>query len=349
MQPPAKGILLGSACRRGRDPEMGALMAALMANRTRAQTAGWPLGLGRLRGLLRLAITCVAIAWLTIPGRAAFAEQHPDEATKEHPPAILYEVRTGHSTPPSFLFGTIHSDDPRVLDLAEPIVSAFAASEGFALEVVPDANAIIRAMVSMTFKDGRSLSDVLPPDLYPRAAAALEGLGMPPAAFNDFKPWAVVTLLSVPRGEGGDFLDLRLHSQAVEAGKQVTGLETMEEQLAIFEGLDEGDQVILLRETLDSLASLPDRLEALISAYLERDLDALMVLGERYLDGGDPRLAGLIRETAVRSRNHRMAERMVPLLDEGGWFIAVGALHLPGSEGILELLRARGYQVSPHY
>jgi uncharacterized protein YbaP (TraB family) len=273
----------------------------------------------------------------------------PDADQAGHPNALLYEIRSETSTDPSYLFGTIHSEDPRVLDLAAPVLDAFRDSRGFALEVVPDADAIIRAMVSMTFKDGRTLSDALPPELYPRAAEALKGLGMPPAAFNDFKPWAVVTLLSVPRGENGEFLDLRLHREAVEAGKRVAGLETMEEQLAIFEGLDESDQVALLRETLDSLDSLPDLLATLIAAYLERDLDALQTYGDRYLDGADPRLAALFREVAVRSRNHRMAERMGPLLDEGGWFIAVGALHLPGTEGILALLRAQGYRVSPHY
>jgi uncharacterized protein YbaP (TraB family) len=278
---------------------------------------------------------------------AAAPDADADEAS--HPKALLYEIRSETSPEPSYLFGTIHSEDPRVMDLADPVLDAFRESTGFALEVVPDAEAIIRAMVSMTFKDGRTLSDALPPELYPRAAEALEGLGMPPAAYNDFKPWAVVTLLSVPRGEGGEFLDLRLHRDAIETGKRVVGLETMEEQLAIFEGLDERDQVALLRQTLDSLDTLPDLLAALIAAYLERDLDALQTYGDQYLAGSDPRLAELFREVAVRSRNHRMVERMGPLLGEGGWFIAVGALHLPGTEGILALLRGQGYRVSPRY
>jgi uncharacterized protein YbaP (TraB family) len=294
-------------------------------------------------------LLALILAASLFPAVLVAAESDADADKASHPKALLYEIRSDNAAPPSYLFGTIHSEDPRVLDLAEPIVTAFQASAGFALEVVPDADAIIRAMVSMTFKDGRTLRDVLPPGLYLKAAAALEGLGMPPAAYNDFKPWAVVTLLSVPRGEGGEFLDLRLHRDAIEAGKQVAGLETMEEQLAIFEDLDEREQVALLRETLDSLDELPDLLATLIAAYLERDLDALQTYGDQYLDGSDPRLAELFREVAVRSRNHRMVERMGPLLDEGGWFIAVGALHLPGTEGILALLRAQGYRVSPRY
>jgi hypothetical protein len=260
---------------------------------------------------------------------------------------ILYRVRSPAAPTPSYLLGTIHSEDPRVLSLPEPVRTAFEASPALALEVVPNSEAIIKSMVAMTYTDGRTLKEVLPPDLYQRAAEALGGLGMTPAAFQDFKPWAVVTLLSLPPAEKGEFLDLVLYRAALESRKEIKGLETMEEQLAVFDGLSEADQIALLRETLDARDRMPAMFEDLIRAYVAQDLDALMERSELYLQDGDPRLAALFREAAVDSRNRRMAERMQPLLDEGGWFVAVGALHLPGQEGVLRLLEERGYEVRP--
>jgi uncharacterized protein YbaP (TraB family) len=297
------------------------------------ERGGWSCQTWWLAGILFAVTATASLAWAQDP---------------EAPKGIFYVVRSASTPTPSYLLGTIHSEDPRVLDLPGPVRSAFDSSHSFAMEVVPDAEAIIKSMVTMTYTDGRTLKEVLPPDLYQRAAETLGELGMTPAAFQDFKPWAVVTLLSLPPSEKGEFLDLVLHKAAVEARKEIKGLETMEEQLAIFDDLSEADQIALLRETLDSRDQMPAMFEDLIQAYLAQDLDALVERSDRYLQDGDPRLSALFREAAVDSRNRRMAERLPPLLDQGGWFIAVGALHLPGEEGVLRLLERRGYQVQPY-
>lgn len=261
---------------------------------------------------------------------------------------ILYQIQSPTASAPSFLLGTIHSEDPRVLALPDPVRAAFAASPRFALEVVPDAEAILKSMITMTYTDGRTLREVLPPDLYGRTAQALGNLGMTPNAFADFKPWAVVTLLSLPPAQDGDFMDLILYRTAIGSGKEIKGLETMEEQLAIFDTMSEADQIALLKETLDARPQMTALFEDLIRAYLAQDLDALTARSERYLQDGDPRLAALFREAAVDSRNRRMAERLEPLLHQGGWFVAIGALHLPGEAGVLHLLEKSGFQVTPY-
>lgn len=262
---------------------------------------------------------------------------------------VLFEIQSAPGRAPSFLFGTIHSDDPRVTELPAQVQAAFDASPGFILEVIPDGSAIIKAMVTMAYTDGRRLSDVLPSELYRQASAALAERGMPEEAFRDFKPWAVMTLLSAPPAERGELLDLMLYRAAVEDGKRLEGLETMEEQLAVFDDLALTDQVALLRATLESWDQLPRMLDQLVMAYLARDLDALLELSEAYIAASEPRLASLFWEAVVESRNRRMLERLIPLLDQGGWFVAVGALHLAGDSGIVESLRRHGYRVSSVY
>lgn len=260
--------------------------------------------------------------------------------------AILFEIRSASGAAPCFLFGTIHSNDRRVVALPEAVRQAFAASPGLALEVVPDGPAIIKAMVTMAYTDGRQLRDALPPDLYRETARALGELGMSEEAFKDLKPWAVVTLLSAPPSDTGELLDMRLYRQAASEDKRIRGLESMAEQLAVFEDLAEPEQIALLRQTLAARTDLPTILERLITAYLMRDMQALQALSEGALSAADPALARLFRRVVIDSRNRRMAERMEPLLAEGGWFIAIGALHLPGEQGVVERLRQRGYQVS---
>ncbi|WP_242470985.1 TraB/GumN family protein [Thiocystis violacea] len=262
---------------------------------------------------------------------------------------LLFEIRAPGSSVTSYLFGTIHSEDPRVIDPPAPVRIAFEACPAFALEVVPDGPALIKAMMTMTYTDGRTLVDVLPPDVYADARVALAELGMSEEAYKDFKPWAIMTQLSTPPSKTGEFLDMRLYRSALGARKRILGLETMDEQLAIFDDLSTEDQISLLSETLASRERLPAMCDELTLAYQRRDLARLQALGESYLRETDPRLADLVRETVVDSRNRRMAERMVPLLDEGGWFIAVGALHLAGETGVVALLRGRGYSVSVVY
>jgi uncharacterized protein YbaP (TraB family) len=292
-------------------------------------------------GLL-LASVLGAWSWLLVASEPLGADPDPSRG-------LLFQVRPTDGTAPSVLFGTIHSEDPRVIALPEPVRDAFESSPRVALEVVPDSAAIIKAMIAMTYTDGRLLRDALPSDLYEETAAALTEIGMTDEAFKDIKPWAVVTMLSAPPSETGEFLDMMLYRRALDAGQELAGLETMAEQLAVFEGLSATDQVALLRETLASRGDLPEVFDALIEAYLERDLVALQRLSDAYLADSDPALAALFQDIVIDERNRRMVERMEPLLAQGQWFIAVGALHLPGPEGILELLRDRGYEVTVVY
>lgn len=262
---------------------------------------------------------------------------------------VLFEIRPATGANPSILFGTIHSDDPRVLDLPEQVQRQFDEIPAFVMEVIPDTQAIITSMVTMVYTDGRSLQGILPPDLYDETAKALGELGMPASAFKDFKPWAVVTLLSVPVSRTGDFLDIHLYKTALRTGKTVAALETIEEQLAVFDDLTEQEQIALLRETLASRQQMPEVLEQLLVAYLNRDLAQLLDLSDLYLRTGDPTLAERFRRVAIDARNLRMFERMQPLLDQGGQFFAVGALHLPGDGGLLQRLTGAGYILTPLY
>jgi hypothetical protein len=262
---------------------------------------------------------------------------------------LLFRVVPPNGGVPSFLFGTIHSEDPRVLALPTPVRLHLDQARAFVLEVVPDAEAMSASVAAMTYDDGRVLSEMVPEDVYRDSIAALAARGLPEVAVRSFKPWAVMTLLSMPEAKTGEFLDLKLYQRALANGTPVLGLETMDEQLAVFEGLEQADQVSLLRETLASLPEMPAMFQSLIDAYERRDLAALMQLGDGYLGSADADLARRFRAALIDTRNARMAQRMLPMIDQGGHFIAVGALHLPGSGGVLDRLAAAGCNIERLY
>jgi len=249
---------------------------------------------------------------------------------------------------PSHLFGTMHSDQPEVVRLAEPVSTAFDGSGTLALEMEMGAETMMAAMTAMVYSDGRELREVIGDGLYKRAVEAVALRGMPEMAIRHYKPWAVLTILSMPPPTTGQFLDLVLYQSALTQGKPVVGLETAQEQIAVFEGFSEAEQVAMLKETLDTQHRLDQMFEELTAAYLQRDLAGLMALNDQY-GPADPGLEGRVQEQLIDRRNRLMVQRMLPLLKKGRAFIAVGALHLPGEGGILSLLSAQGYRVTRVY
>ncbi|MEJ2452394.1 MAG: TraB/GumN family protein [Gammaproteobacteria bacterium] len=94
---------------------------------------------------------------------------------------------------------------------------------------------------------------------------------------------------------------------------------------------------------------MPAFLQSLIDLYLARDLAGLEAINNQQLQSADAKLAADVEQRLILTRNHRMVMRMQARLQEGYAFIAVGALHLPGEQGILKLLEEHGYLVKYVY
>jgi hypothetical protein len=217
------------------------------------------------------------------------------------------------------------------------------------MEVIPDPEAIRRSSLSMVYGDGRSLAEVVGQARFRQIVEAMKSRGVSEDAIRSFKPWAVVTILSLPPPKTGEFLDINLYKRALAAGKSVQGIETIDEQLAVFDDLSESDQVVLLNETLEVLDQLPEVHERLLEAYLKRDLAELSRLVKEYLQVADSAVEERFKAAVLDARHERMTERMLPFLEKGGRFVAVGALHLMGADGILARLKAAGYDVRRVY
>jgi len=249
----------------------------------------------------------------------------------------------------SHLFGTIHSEDERVLALPQPVEQAFAGSGTVLLEMVLSPEVQLQMAQAIMLPPGQQLGELLPAGLHARSLAAMAERGYPEAVTARLRPWAIILTLNMPPPMSGQFLDKVLHDRARASGKEVVGLESVEEQLSVFRALSREDQYELLRQTLRDFRELPQMMAAMTDAWLRRDLSALAALNERSMQGLPAGVEERFGRSLIEERNLRMAQRSLPHLEKGGAFIAVGALHLVGEEGVVALLRARGMKVTPVY
>lgn len=248
---------------------------------------------------------------------------------------------------PSHLLGTIHSTDARVIRLRPDVQTALDAADRFVMEMIMDTNALLAFGTSIMLTDGSDLETLLGPGLFNRVVSVTAGYGFPEMAVRQLKPWVVMAMLSMPKPTGEPILDMVLYQRAQSRGKATSGLESAQEQLAVFEGLPLDDQVELLKMTLDQLPSLPELFEALLQAYQADDLGRIATLANQYKTRPDLQSLKRFMFRLNDERNRRMVQRTIPYLESGNAFIAVGALHLAGPAGLVSLLRERGYTLTP--
>jgi len=270
------------------------------------------------------------------------------QAGTEKGRGLLWEI-SQPGVPASYLFGTIHSEDPEVLRLAVPVQKAFDASQAVVLEVLLDMEAMMSSSAAMLMMDGRSLKDIVGDALFSKAAAAMQVRGMPEMMTDHMQPWAVAVTLSMPAPTTGQVLDMVLYQGALQDGKQVHGLETIQEQLDVFNSMSLDEQVLLLKDAVEHFQEMDVLHEELLTAWKQRDLARLVAINENALATGDQQFTEGFQRRLIVQRNYLMMERMQSYLRQGKAFVAVGALHLPGEKGLLNLLEQRGYTVSVVY
>ena len=260
---------------------------------------------------------------------------------------LLWKLKVGEEAP-SYLFGTIHSDDPRVLKLPTAVSQAFQESSSFCMEILFNPRTMQELQGSMLLPAGKSLRKLLDEKTWAQMELAFSQRGTPITAAHDrLKPWAVFMTLSVPKPKTGLALDLKLMAMAREQNKKVCGLESVSEQTSVFDELPTERQIYLLQGVLKLDASMEAYFETMIKAYLAQDLQQLERLAKQNIPLEDKKFARQLFKRLLDDRNQRMVERVVPRVRRGGVFIAVGALHLPGSQGLIELLRQQRVQVTP--
>lgn len=291
---------------------------------------------------------------------AAHAEILARAAATENATAILWRIeRAGKA--PSHLFGTMHLTDERIANVSPAVKAALGSARRLLLEVDADdlsAAGFMKAFASarplLTFTDGRRLEQLLSEAEYNKTVGILERAGLPAQVAGAFRPWVASMMLALSECErlraaqGEAPLDLRLGREAKAKGIPVAGLETLEQQFRAMASVPEPDQVALLRAGLAMYDRIDDMLETTVQLYLKRHLGAVwpLQLALAAKVGVAAKAFDSTEASLIVERNLRMRDKAVEALRDGGVMIAVGALHLPGKQGLVALLRAAGYTVT---
>ena len=265
-------------------------------------------------------------------------------------PLFLWELQDARGALRGWLYGTIHVCDAACFPLPAPVREALAAADSLALELDPADPALGPALARAgVLPPGRQLDDLLPPALRPRLAAALVAVDVADASARRLQPWLLSSLMTLQAArlagchtEQG--VDLWLATQARARGLPLSSLETVERQISALSAGGDAAQLASLVEVIELIEQQSGSryFGAMLDAWRRGDpisLDQLM-REEMAGPGMEPLLADLLDQ-----RNAEMAEVISARLQQGPRpFIAVGAGHFGGPEGLLERLAQRGWR-----
>ncbi len=268
---------------------------------------------------------------------------------------LLWRVE---GTKPSFLFGTIHSPDPRVSTLNPIVEEVLLDSDGLFTELRFDVETMQKAMRLMVRDGDASLKELLGDSLYSRLDETLKNISPLVSAqlFEKAEIWSIFLSLSLLEHQlkfpGRAALDLVLWHKAQEHEIFSDGLETPEEQVQGMKELTLQEQIRILEESLDVYQEYQTQrqspLEDLVEAYLSGDIEAIGKEMENQVDLEDP-INRKLFDFLLIERNERMASRIhetITTSSDSSFFFAVGAAHFWGEQSILEILRQKGLAIS---
>jgi hypothetical protein len=293
------------------------------------------------RRLLRYAAVLLSFCLASVaPGAWADEAHH-----------TLWAVKGAHNT--VYLLGSVHVLKPGDRDLPAEDLRAYSKAAALVMEI--DLNSL-GADQSLgidpkleTLPAGQTLAEVLGPSIYERFTSHLHTLGLEPEVFSSFQPWFAAMAMQqaelAQQGfDAGSGVDEQFAERAAADHKPIIALETVEQQLGFFAHLSIDEQRRFLLYMLDDADDTLDSADAVVAAWRSGDVARL----ERLLSESSEQYPELFRMLTT-DRNRRWLPTVTGLLaTRQDYLVIVGALHLVGQDGLVNLLRQAGYQVEQH-
>jgi uncharacterized protein len=257
----------------------------------------------------------------------------------------LWELHGKHNT--VFLLGSIHVLRPGDYPLSPAVMQAYTSSKSLLMEInleEMDLQQLQEEMLtSAMLPEGKSLPEVLGPKRYSRAETLAREVGVELATFDRFAPWFAAEAISQLQLQQLGFeptsgVEMYFLERARSDGKSIAGLETVHDQIALFEGLSMDAQAEYLLSSLEQAHELPKQVDDMVHAWQRGDTVWFDDQLKSEL-GRDPALY----QSVLAARNRKWIPKIEALLnDDKNYLVIVGTGHLVGRNSVIELLKKDG-------
>lgn len=272
---------------------------------------------------------------------------------------LLWKVSGNGLGRPSYIFGTHHMAPSSMIDQIAGMDEAIEGCDIVVGEIEKDSlmspEIQARMAQAMIAPPDSALDKLYTPDEYRIVEQVFNKyfgtMGVKLSQMNSVKPMAIITQMQAmqalkyfPNVDLNELIDMAVQNRANEMGRPSEGLETIEDQMNLLFNTSVKEQAESLIELCKSDDLFVVQSSALVEAYMEQDLDKIQAVMT------DPELGGEDSEAydaLIYDRNANWIEKLVKMMPERACLVCVGAGHLPGDRGLLQLLRDRGYTVEP--
>jgi len=261
--------------------------------------------------------------------------------------ASVWSVKGDRNT--VYFAGSVHALPQDQANISPQLERAYEASDALVMEVdLDDLNpleAVEFITTRGTLEGTETLSDVVGSARYKTVAAMAESIGLPEIAIAKLEPWAAAMVLTqvalMKTGYDPQLgIDMQLTERARADGKPIEGLETIEDQLGIFDSRSTSEQVSFLLDAADDVPAMHADLDRLIKAWRVGDLDAL----EREMQK-ERAHAPALYDQLLGVRNRAWMPKLEALFEQDrDYLVVVGTLHFVGRDGLLQLLSRAGHK-----
>jgi hypothetical protein len=263
---------------------------------------------------------------------------------------LLWKVTGKNLSKPSYIFGTMHMICANDIELSDSLKNAIQNSDNVYLELdMDDMWQMMSAMMHMNMKGDTTLSDLLSADDYKKVKTYFNEHSslIPFSMMERYKPLLVESMVMEQAKPCDNMIVMEqlVMEEAKKDNKEIKGLETFAYQLGIFDKIPyklQAQQLVkMVDEAKSGSGSDEDEIKILTDAYRKQEINKMDELTK-----DDPSI-GEFTDILLYDRNSNWSTKLQELMPGNSLVIAVGAGHLPGKKGVLNLLREAGYKVEP--
>lgn len=301
------------------------------------------------------------IAEMKLKDPAAYEKLVAEAAKIPNGDSAFWRIDGPPGTQPSWLLGTVHLSDPRVVELDPKVADALDKASVVAIEtsdsLTPEETSAVfwRTARFLVLPVGTTVFDLLSVADAQLLRQKLSAAGFDPEVSAIYQPWVVFDHIIYPACErarsraGFDYLDLVIAYRALANVTPVVGLEDPMAQSELLASIPMQDQISYLASAIRFKYPLEDDAETAVATWRDGKIALYYVFADGYDQLTGAEIAGAKRAETyfLDKRNLVMRDNAIPLIGKGNAFIAVGSYHLFGENGLVELLRKAGYKVTP--